>query len=116
MQGCATNEESMKSSLRIVTVCGVLLVVLGAWGCSPRYSHPQKSEYLWEIDYNMCVVQADYAVQNHPYSTTASRPYVTRFEQFSPRYREFIQQCMEDKGYSFEDDPKELLFGDGDKS
>ena len=89
----------------------VLLASLTLSSCSPRYSHPERPESLWKIDYDMCVVEVDYAVVFHHYSTTSSRPLVTNYEFYSPRYREAIEACMESKGYTYEDEPKTLLFG-----
>lgn len=89
----------------------LLLASVTLLSCSPRYSHPERPESLWKVDYDMCVIEADYAVVFHHYSTTASRPMVTSYEFYSPRYREAIEACMEDKGYTYEDDPKALLLG-----
>lgn len=88
----------------------LLMLILMIAGCSPRYSNPDRPESLWKVDYDMCVVEVDYAVVFHHYTTTASRPLITNYDYHSPRYKEALRQCMEAKGYSYEDDPRKLLF------
>lgn len=97
--------------LRLSLFClPLLLVSLLLAGCSAHYTHPNKPESMWDVDYDMCEVEVDYAVVFHHYSTTGSRPMVTQYDFYSPRYREALRKCMESKGYDYEDDPKTLLF------
>jgi hypothetical protein len=96
----------MKRTL-LAMILGCLLP-LGA--CAVTYTHQDKPEALWDVDYHMCEVEADYAVTFRHYSTTASRPHTTTFTHYSPRYKEFLRECMEKKGYAYEDDLKKVLF------
>jgi len=91
----------------------LLSLILVVAGCAARYSNPDRPESMWQVDYDMCVIEVDYNVVFHHYSTTASRPLVTHYDYYSPRYRKALRQCMEAKGYTYEDDPKKILFGEG---
>lgn len=93
----------------LVLCLAVGLLLLG--GCAVQYSHPSAPQSLWDTDYHRCVVEADYAVVFHHYSTVADDPDTSRFLHYSPRYRKFIRQCMADKGYEYDDSLKTVLFG-----
>ena len=103
----------MNIRLSFICVIGAAIIgLLAAGGCAPQYSHVAKPESLWETDYHMCLVEAEYAVVFHHYSTTPAYPQTSEYRKYSPRYRDFIRSCMEAKGYLYEDDPRTLLLGE----
>ncbi len=94
-------------NIPMIFCLGILLILVG---CAVKYEHPDKPESMWDTDYHMCEVEVDYATDFHQYTTTASRPHTTRLVHYSPRYKELLRECMERKGYTYEDDLKKILF------
>lgn len=101
----------MNARLTLLCLATLLAGSLFAGGCAVQYSHSSRPEYLWDMDYDMCAVEVDYAVEFHHYSTTASRPMTQHYDYYSQRYKDAVRECMEAKGYLFEDDQYAILFG-----
>lgn len=97
----------MKRFLLVVLVLAVPVVS----GCCAQYSNPERAEDLWRADYALCENEADYMVEYHGNQPELGRPGTTDILDYGPRFKARIRQCMEEKGYTYEDDFKKILLG-----
>lgn len=90
----------MKKSM-IVVLAGAMVCL--SLGCA-KYTHTARDADRWDNDYAMCVTKADYQVDFNPYTTDTAHPYDTRLMTYGDRYWGLIRSCMEDKGYTYEEE------------